>query len=416
MNEKQNKKLIPELRFPEFQNDGEWVEKKLGECVFEKNIKTTKNNQYPILTSSKNGIILQNEYFNKQTASTNNIGYKIVDFEDFTYRSMSDTGNFTFNIQYLIPKGIVSPAYPVFQVIKKKIVSNFLYYYLNYSYSIKKQIYKLKQGGTRFALHFKKLSLFQILLPTLPEQQKIADFLSNLDELIDAHKQKLELLKQHKKGLMQKLFPQEGKKLPEWRFPGFKNDGEWVEKELKELGHLIRGLTYSPNDVRDKGLLVLRSSNIRDGVIDLDDCVYVRMDIKGANIIKTNDILICVRNGSKKLIGKNAIIPKGLPLATHGAFMTIFRVAQNPKFIFQLFQTDLYNKQVKADLGATINSINGKNLLRYKFTIPQNQQEQQKIAAFLSNLDELITAEAEKIEQLEGHKKGLMQKMFPEIN
>jgi type I restriction enzyme S subunit len=203
------------------------------------------------------------------------------------------------------------------------------------------------------------------------------------------------------------------KLIPELRFPEFVNEGEWDVIELNELGVLINGLTYSPDDVRKKGLLVLRSSNVQNGLIDFNDCVYVRTDIPGANLSKPNDILVCVRNGSKNLIGKNAIIPKGLPLATHGAFMTIFR-ATNPEFVFQLFQTDFYDTQVKADLGATINSINGKNFLKYEFPVPENTQEQQKIASCLSSLDEVIAAHSQKLALLKDHKKGLMQNLFPQ--
>jgi len=203
------------------------------------------------------------------------------------------------------------------------------------------------------------------------------------------------------------------KLIPDLRFPEFVNEGEWKIKVLSELGDLINGLTYSPEDIRDKGVLVLRSSNIQDGFIDLKDCVYVRENIKGANFSEPNDILVCVRNGSKDLIGKNAIIPQGISLATHGAFMTVFR-AENPKFVFQLFQSDFYNTQVRADLGATINSINGKNFLKYKFPIPTIPTEQQKIASCLSSLDEAIAAHNQKLELLKEHKKGLMQNLFPQ--
>lgn len=201
--------------------------------------------------------------------------------------------------------------------------------------------------------------------------------------------------------------------VPELRFPEFEYEGGWEYKELWELGELINGLTYSPDDVREEGLLVLRSSNIRNGLIDLNDRVYVRSNIKGANLSKKNDILICVRNGSKELIGKNAIVPQNMPLATHGAFMTVLR-SNKSEFIFQLFQTDFYTSQVKADLGATINSINGKNLLKYKFPVPKNIKEQQKIASCLSSLDEVIVAHSQKLELLKEHKKGLMQNLFPQ--
>jgi type I restriction enzyme S subunit len=201
--------------------------------------------------------------------------------------------------------------------------------------------------------------------------------------------------------------------LPEIRFPKFEKYGEWEQKELSQLGNLINGLTYSPKDVREKGLLVLRSSNVQNGVVDFKDCVFVRPDIKGANLSEPNDILVCVRNGSKRLIGKNALIPIDISQATHGAFMTMFR-AKYPEFVFQLFQSEAYDKQVKSDLGATINSINGKNFLKYKFLVPRNPKEQQRIASCLSSLDELIAAYNDKLNALKEHKKGLMQNLFPQ--
>ena len=101
-----------------------------------------------------------------------------------------------------------------------------------------------------------------------------------------------------------------------------------------------------------------------------------------------------------------------MPLCTHGAFMTVFR-STSAKFIFQLFQSAAYQRQVDADLGATINSINGSNFLKYKFFVPTNSNEQQKIADCLSSLDELITAQNQKLDALKAHKKGLMQQLFP---
>ena len=128
--------------------------------------------------------------------------------------------------------------------------------------------------------------------------------------------------------------------VPKLRFPEFREAGEWEEKRLGDLGKLVSGLTYSPTDVRENGLLVLRSSNIQNDGISLDDCVYVRRDVNGANLTQPDDILICVRNGSKSLIGKNAIVPKGMPICTHGAFMTVFRAAApqvplQPRFVPQ---------------------------------------------------------------------------------
>lgn len=200
--------------------------------------------------------------------------------------------------------------------------------------------------------------------------------------------------------------------IPKYRFPEFLNCLNWKKEELNKLGKVIPGLTYSPQDIREKGLLVLRSSNIKDNIIDLKDTVYVRTDVKGYTLTEEKDILICVRNGSKSLIGKNALVPKGMPSCTNGAFMIVFR-ANNPCFVFQLFQSEQFNKQVKDDLGATINSINSKQLKKYIFTIPQERKEQQKIADCLSSIDDLISAEEKKLSLLNAYKKGWMQKLFP---
>ena len=248
---------------------------------------------------------------------------------------------------------------------------------------------------------------------SLKEQQKIADCLASADALIAAQGRKVEALRAHKKGLMQQLFPQEGETQPRLRFPEFDGAGQWDEVRLSTLGDLVSGLTYSPDDVREEGLLVLRSSNIQGGKIDLNDCVYVDPNIKGANLSQPNDILVCVRNGSTALIGKTALIPRGMPLCTHGAFMTVFR-SHAPKFVFQLFQTSRYQKQVAGDLGATINSINGAQFLRYKFFVPK-PSEQQRIADCLTSLDDLIAAETRKLDTLKTHKKGLMQQLFSQI-
>lgn len=198
-------------------------------------------------------------------------------------------------------------------------------------------------------------------------------------------------------------------KVPKLRFPEF--EGEWKEKPLSFFGDTISGLTYSPSDVREKGLLVLRSSNVQAGQIVLDDCVYVEEGISSANIANEGDILICVRNGSANLIGKSAVIGPSVPRATHGAFMTVFRTNEW-EFVAQLFDTQQYKKQVAADLGARINSINSGQLKRYKFAIPPGEDERSSIAAVLMALDEKAIALTRKRSSLEAYKTGLMQRLF----
>lgn len=407
MSKKKNK-YIPELRFPEFKNEGEW-EYVYGDELFEPISNKEHNSDLPILAITQEQGAVPRELINYHVSVTEKSieSYKVVEIGDFIISLRSFQGG----IEYSNYLGLCSPAYIVLR--KKEDVINDFYrhYFKSYPFiqDLNKNLEGIRDGKM---ISYKQFSEILIPKPLKNEQQKIASFMNSLDEVINDKNERLDLLQDHKKGLIQNLFPKDGEKVPFYRFKEFAKDGEWETKELGELGNFISGLTYSPTDVSEDGLLVLRSSNIQNGRIDLNDCVYVRSDIKGANLTKPNDILVCVRNGSKELIGKNAIIPKGLPLATHGAFMTVFRT-NKPEFVHQLFQTEYYDNQVKAGLGATINSINGKNFLEYKFPIPKNPKEQQKIASCLSALDEIITAQTEIVEQLKLHKKGLMQCLFP---
>ncbi len=195
--------------------------------------------------------------------------------------------------------------------------------------------------------------------------------------------------------------------VPKLRFPGFSD--AWEEKKLGEISKTVNGLTYSPSDIRDNGVLVLRSSNIKQGRLDFKDCVFVDENLR-FNASNKGDILICVRNGSQNLIGKNVYIDKELPKTTHGAFMSVLRSESNI-FISQLFQTSRYYSQVSADLGARINSINNSQLLKYKFSFP-TEDEQEKIAGFLGVVDEKIDLLKKRKELLEEYKKGVMQQIF----
>lgn len=156
----------------------------LKDILFDYNIKTTINNEYPVLSSTASGMYLQSEYFNKEASSDNTIGYKIIPRGYCTYRSMSDTGLFTFNMQELVEKGIVSPAYPVFSA-NDDYINEFIILYLNNSSYIKKQILELKSGGTRFALPFSTLCTLKI--PKLDKEKQLS-----LIKTITAFERKIE--------------------------------------------------------------------------------------------------------------------------------------------------------------------------------------------------------------------------------
>lgn len=186
---------------------------------------------------------------------------------------------------------------------------------------------------------------------------------------------------------------------------------DWEIKKLGSLGNIISGLTYSPDDISDeKGLLVLRSSNIQDRQLVFDDNVFVNVDADKFNPVKMDDILICVRNGSKSLIGKNTLITDNIEGVAFGAFMAVFRSDYN-NYLFQVFGTDLYQREIQKNLGATINSINGSDLKEFKIPIPPIP-EQQKIASILSTWDKAIDHCKGIIEELKIRNKGLTQKLF----
>lgn len=184
---------------------------------------------------------------------------------------------------------------------------------------------------------------------------------------------------------------------------------DWEVKKLGSLGKVISGLTYSPDDVSEEnGTLVLRSSNVQERQLVFDDNVFVKVD--AFNSVKKDDILICVRNGSKNLIGKNALITQEIEGVAFGAFMAIFRGDFN-KYLFQIFGTELYQKEIHKNLGATINSINGSDLKEFKIPLPP-LPEQEKIAEILSTWDIAIDNCKMIIDNLKVRNKGLAQKLF----
>jgi len=267
---------------------------------------------------------------------------------------------------------------------------------------VKKALKTIATGSKVYGISKGNIQKFKIVLPPLPEQQKIAQILATWDIFINKQETLIKEKQQLKKGLMQQLLT--GKK----RFPEYKK--KWNEVRLGEVGEVISGLTYSPSDVRKEGLLVLRSSNIKNRLLKLEDKVYVRSDIENYNKVLKNDILICVRNGSKPLIGKNIIISSEMENKAFGAFMSVFRSELN-EFLFHLFDTDVYRREIHRNLGATINSINTGNLKKFKFIVP-SIEESQKLTRFFNSLDNEITALQKQLQKLKTQKQGLMQQLL----
>ena len=207
----------------------------------------------------------------------------------------------------------------------------------------------------------------------------------------------------------------EHKKLnvPNLRFPEFQ--GEWEKKSLGEIGDSFIGLTYRPADVvSEGGLIVFRSSNIQNGCMDYKDIVRVNKNVKEKLITKKDDLLVCARNGSARLIGKNAILHETDANQTFGAFMMVFRSDKN-HFVHQLLNTRRYSSQVSENLGARINQITSSDLSSFEFFFPKGNNEMNKISALLDLLDERIATQNKIIDKLQSLIKGFRNDVFGKL-
>ncbi len=281
-------------------------------------------------------------------------------------------------------------------------------------------------GSTIKNLSLKSIKETVIKIPSLPEQQKIADCLSSLDNLITAEDKKLAALKEHKKGLMQKLFPAEGKTVPELRFSEFRD--EWSKLSLIDVTDkkIKWGFTGGPfgsnlksSDYTSNGIRVIQLQNIGDGVF-IDEYKIFTSEDKADELLSCNiypDEIIMSKMGDP--VGRACIIPnthKRYLMCSDGIRLVVDGKKYNNYFIFLLINSDSFRSIIEKNAtGSTRKRIGLDILKNLKLTIPKEKAEQQKIADCLSSLDNLITAQTEKIETLKLHKKGLMQGLFPGI-
>ena len=390
-----NNKYIPLLRFPEFQNEEEWKRYKLCNIAVKKREKNTQNFKLPIYTNSAlNGVINQEEYFDRQIINKENlVNYGIIESNDFVYNPrisvVAPVGPISRN---KLSRGIMSPLYIIF-CFKEGNIDFFEHYFKGnnwHSYIKAKANY-----GARFDRINISISDFMdipVPYPALKEQRKIAEFFSSLDNYIDATKRKLEQLKEHKKGLMQRLFPAKGKTIPELRFPEFQNDGEWVEVPFGSIINVNSGKDYKHLDV----------GNIP---------VYGT----GGYMLSVNDRLSDIDAVG---IGRKGTIDKPQYLkAPFWTVDTLFFLTSSKnydiRYLYYLCQTipwKTYGEQTG------VPSISKNSIDKLDVVITTNLVEQQKIAQSLLHLDNAMDAIKRKIHLLETHKYGLMQNLFPNLN
>ena len=264
-----------------------------------------------------------------------------------------------------------------FSIIPEKnddINTRFLYFYLK---SIELEIKKLKSKGGVPTINTQKLSKLDIPVPSLSEQSRIVSILDTFTDSIDNLKQQIEQRRKQYEHYRDQLLDLEGK--------------EGVEmKKISDVAKSFTGLTYKPENVRDCGTLVLRSSNINEDTLSFDDNVFVQMDIPERAVVRENDLLICVRNGSKRLVGKCAMITKEADGMAFGAFMTILRsFCINSKYLFYVWQSQKVKKQYKGDEAMPIAQIIAKDFQRIIIPVP-SLEEQSRIVSILDTFEASI--------------------------
>lgn len=402
---------MPELRFPEFKDAPEWNPTTFGATATFINGKAYK--QEELLENGKYRVLRVGNFFTNKEWYFSDLELdenKYCDNGDLLYAWSA-----SFGPRIWLGEKVIY-HYHIWKVLEKKhIDKNFLFILLDYE----TERMKAATANGLGLMHITKSSIenWKCCIPSsIEEQKKIADCLSYLDELISAHNQKLDALKAHKTGLMQQLFPAEGETVPKLRFPEF--EGVWNISSLGKVASISSGGTPSRSMPSYwKGDIPWVSTTL----IDFNKIKTVNESItelglsnSSAKIFPKGTILMAMY-GQGKTRGKVAILDIKASINQACAAISL-RKGMNIEFVFQNLASryseirDISNQGGQENLSAGL-------IKEIPFSYPDVESgEQQKIADCLSAIDELITAQSQKIKSLKTHKKGLMQQLFPTIN
>lgn len=393
-------KYVPALRFPEFKNDGEWKICKLSDIAKRKVAKNRQGLKLPVYTNSAiGGVVNQDEYFDREIVTKENIvNYGIVEHNDFVYNPRVSTAAPVGPIsRNKLDRGIMSPLYLIFGFNKGDV--NFYEYYFKSAHW-----HNYLKAKANYGARFDRINIttddfmdMPMPYPNPREQKKIAECLFSLDSYIDATKCKLELLKDHKKGLMQRLFPAKGKTIPELRFPEFQDDGEWIPRPLSDILNYEQPTPYIVEDdtYKIEGTPVLTANKgFILGYTDESFGIYNKLPVIIFDDFTTDKKYV----DSPFKIKSSAI--KLLTLKDEER--------DNLRFVFECMNNIVFEeKEHKRYYISEYQHIN--------IYVPSSLQEQNQIADTLLSVDKQISEYDIKIKSLEIHKKGLMQQLFPKL-
>lgn len=416
--------LVPKLRFPGF--SAPWAYEPLAKFLKEHKLKNTAGRDV-FSVSMEYGIVNQIELLGRSFAAADTSHYTIGRRYDVVY-TKSPLKAFPFGIVKQCKfdgEVALSPLYGVFSPPNPH-VGLMIEAYFESPNRAKKFLSPLCQKGAKNTLQITNTTFLsgRLPLPAEPaEQQKIAECLSSVDELISAQARKVDELKTHKKGLMQQLFPREGETQPRLRFPEFQNAGEWEESPLSDfILSLNAGVSVNSGDSRpaDKNELgVLKTSAITKGQFNPDEnkVVLAESELSRLREHVTGGTIIMCRKNTPALVGANAYVE-----ATHqNLFLPDLLWAAKPRagvsmrflaFILGSEKGRTALSKLAKGSSASMSNITKPEVLAFSVMAP-SPAEQHHIASCLSSLDALITTETKKLEVLKTHKKGLMQQLFP---
>lgn len=414
--------LLPELRFPEFIEDGDWQKSTIGDIgnfYYGKSAPKWSLSDDALTPCVRYGELytkfgtIISKIYSHTNVDPNNLRFS-KGGEILIPRVGEIPQDFAKNVCFLpFPNIAIGEMISVFETTEHPI------FYTHYFRTLTKQFSEVVEGQNVKNLYYVNLEPITVGKPSYTEQKKIADCLSSLDDVIEANNKKLKLLSDHKKGLLQNLFPMEGKTVPKFRFPAFKSDKEWVSKPLKEVFTIFQGFAFSSDDsvstgsrwlkIADVGIQQMKSNNesfLPKDFVDLYEKYLVK---KGEYVLAlTRPIL----NGKLKIAQVDDVFNNSLLNQRVGKIVT----SNNSGFVYYLLQTysmiDLIGRNIAGNEPPNLSFQQIENCL---ILVPEKIIEQEKITSCLASLDDLILEQSKKIDHLKLYKKGLMQSLFPEI-
>ncbi|MCY4341246.1 MAG: restriction endonuclease subunit S [Gammaproteobacteria bacterium] len=404
------KALTPKLRFPEFREWPKWDLLTLSSAsdVNPKNGGLPKQFIYIDLESVKNGALIERKEISRDAAPSR--AQRLLSRKDIIYQTVRPYQR--NNLFFDIDDGHEYVASTGYAQIRAYGSPRFLYQLLHTD-SFVRSVLARCTGSNYPAINPSALASIEVLLPKEGEQRKIADCLGSLDDLIAAEGRKLEALRQHKKGLMQQLFPQPGETAPRLRFPEFRETGDWRRNHIGSVASIAKGKGLSKADIESGGAIpCIRYAEIYTHYGEVIHEVVSSTNAPKKNLMlsQAEDVIVPASGETKTDIAKAAcVLAEGVAL---GSDLNVLRSDLYGPFFSYLLNSPLRHQIARIAQGDTVAHLYPKQISQVELAYPSHL-EQQKIAECLGSLDALIAAGGRKLEALRQHKRGLMQQLFP---